>query len=378
VSLDFQLMHNQARFDEIARLHGNAFNWRPQGRIPLGIHVVDPEHARGLSYSEWLNPEPFFEYQAKVLHDTLAVGSDLLPCIAINHFGDAVLTSMFGAEQFVPDETSASLQDVGPTPLPVFSCIEETEGMELPPLDAGIMPRVREMVSYYRDRLPDWVHVIAPMPTGPFSAALELRGFDFLTDMVETPKLSARLIEMCARLQVEVEKDIRKLTGEPLLRHVTNFGILGAGLRLGDDSIVNLSPSMIRDFCLPAYSLINQLIDGAGHIHFCSLPHSRFEHIYMVFIEADIVSVISSQFGFEYYEKHLDELRGRLAVESFYGDALGYVRKDHGSFVDWAGEFVPRYKDQSGLVLYCTVGSVEEGKELWSIWKKAHAFGIMH
>jgi hypothetical protein len=211
------------------------------------------------------------------------------------------------------------------------------------------------------------------MPTGPFSAALELRGFDFLQDMVEHPDLSSRLISMCARAQVEIEKGIRSLTGEPLDRHVTNFGILGAGLRLGDDSMVNLSPKMIRDFCLPAYDVTNELMGGRGHVHFCSLVHSRFEHIYPVLAEASGVSVVSSQFGFEYYEDHVAELRGRLAVESFYGDAYHYVQDKHGSFSDWANDFVGRFKNESGLVLYCTVQSVEEGQELWSIWNKAHA-----
>jgi hypothetical protein len=49
------------RFREVARLHSNAFRWRPQGRIPLGIHVNDPAYTAGLSYREWLNPEPFFD-----------------------------------------------------------------------------------------------------------------------------------------------------------------------------------------------------------------------------------------------------------------------------------------------------------------------------
>ena len=172
MSVTLQRSSNQSRFEEIAGLHENAFNWLPQGRIPLGVHVVNPEHAQGLSYSDWLNPEPFFDFQVKVLEDTLAVGSDLLPCVAINHLGEAVLSSMFGADQFLPDGASASLQDVGPTPLPVFSSIGETDGLALPSLDAGIMPQVRRMIRYYRERLPEWVHVVGPMPSGPFSMAL--------------------------------------------------------------------------------------------------------------------------------------------------------------------------------------------------------------
>ena len=155
-SLDLGSPNNPGRYEEIARLHTNAFGWQPQCRIPLGIHVVNPEHAAGLDYGQWLDPEPFFAFQINVLRDTLTVGSDLLPAVAINHLGDAVLTSMFGAELVTPEQGGATLQDVGPTPLPVLSDIEEVTSLEMPGLGAGLMPDVRSMVRYYRERLPEW------------------------------------------------------------------------------------------------------------------------------------------------------------------------------------------------------------------------------
>ena len=371
-SIDLEKLNRPGRFAEIAQLHVNAFNWRPQGRIPLGIHVVDPEHAGGLDYGEWLNPEPFLEFQAKVLADTLAVGSDLLPAVAINHLGDAVLPSMFGAEMYLPEKAGATLQDVGPASLPVFPDIQQVASLGMPGLEAGIMPDVLRIASYYREKLPDWVRVVAPMPVGGFSTAMLLRGSELLFDLLDQPALCHKLIGLCARLQVEVERHVRMATGAPLALHVTNFGIRGAGLRLAEDSMVNLSPAMIEEFCLPAFACVNRLCGGRGHVHFCSLPHSRFEHIYSALLDMPEVAVVSSQFGFEYYEQHVDELRGRLAVESFYGDAYPYVQQKHGSFKDWADDFVPRFKNESGLVLYCQAQSVEEGQGLWAAWDEAH------
>jgi hypothetical protein len=136
--------------------------------------------------------------------------------------------------------------------------------------------------------------------------------------------------------------------------------------------MVNLSPEMIRRFCLPAFALVNSLCGGLGHVHFCTLPASRFEYVYPALALAPEVAVISSQFGFEYYAQHLDALRGCLAVESFYGDAYGYVCERYGSFRNWADDFVPRYKNESGLVLYFQVASVEEGREVWAAWQEAH------
>ena len=360
------------RFEEIEHLHKQAFAWQPQARIPLGIHVVNSKYAAGLTYKEWLNPEVFLEAQVKFLSDTLEVGSDLLPVIAINHLGDAVLTSMFGARQHMPDTASATLQEVGPSPLPVFTSIEQVADIQMPPMDAGIMSQVEKMVLYYRQHLPDWVQIVGPMPAGAFSAAMELRGSDFLTDIIEQPDLCKRLIVMCAELQARIDRRCCELTNADPNQYPTNFGISGTGLRLGEDSTCNLSPEMIKRFCSPAFRRVNEICGGDGHIHFCSLPHSRFEHIYATLAEMPEVAVVSSQFGFEYYQTHLEELRNRLAVESFYGDAYSYVCEKHGSFKAWADDFVPRHKNESGLVLYMQASSVEEAKELWNIWQKAH------
>ena len=362
------------RWREVSHRHTAAFAWQPQGHIPLGLHVVDPHHGANLDYHDWLEARPFLDFQRRVLVDTLAVGSDLLPAVAINHLGDAVVTSMFGAKMLMPECGSSTLQDVGPTPIPTFASIEEAVSAPIPGPTAGILPQVEALVAHYRQNLPLWVRVVGPMPSGPFSTAMALRGSDMLVDLVDRPELCHRFVAACADAQILVESRVRRLTGVPIPGdNVTNFCIQGAGLRLGEDSLVNLSPAMIREFGLPAISRINRVFGGRGHVHFCSLPHSRFEQVYEALVDVPEVQVVSSQFGFEYYAAHLDRLRGRLAIECFYGqDAIATVRRQYGSFRDWANEFVPRFKDESGLVMYVQVDSVEEARDMWADWTQAH------
>ena len=371
---DLSRFYNPERFEEIRLRHQRALAWQPQGRIPLGIHVVNPDWLEGLKYSEWLNPEVYCKLQARFLEDSLAVGSDVLPVVGMNHLGEAPLTSLFGAEQFMPEQVSRTSNpwDIGPTPLPVFSSIENVANLEPPSLDCGLMPRIEEMGMFYRDHLPDWVSLIGPMPSGPFSAAMELRGTDFLYDLVDAPALCSKLIGLCAETQVRLEQQFRRIVATPLDLPYSNFGVLGAGLRLGEDSICSISRAMIHSFCAPTYHRVNELFGGRGHIHFCSLPHSRFEHIYPALAKEQEVDVVSSQFGFEYYAAHLDELRGRLAVESFYGEACSYVCREYGSFPAWAQDFVPRFKNESGLLLYTQVSSIDEGRAMWQVWEDAH------
>ncbi len=372
--MDLTRYHDPERFAQVAQRHLSAFDWQPQGWIPLAVHVVNPEYGRGLDYKNcWLDPEPFFDIQVRQLADTLAVGSDVLPAIGINHLGDALVTGMFGAEQFMPEQGGAMLQDVGPTPLAVYDAIEQVADVDVPSLEAGVMPQVVEFVRYYREHLPPWVRIAAPMPTGPFSTAAELRGSAIMMDLFDQPDLCRRLLDLCAQTQINVERAARRITGEPTDQHVTNFSIASPGWRIGDDTIINLSPDMIEQFCLPVYAKCRRAFSAVGHIHFCTLEHSRYDHMFPVLARSEDVSIVSTQFGHEYYAEHLDELRGRLAVESFYGDGYPAVCRQYGTFKHWADEFVPRFKDESGLVMYCQVQSVAEGEQVWADWCAAHA-----
>jgi hypothetical protein len=374
LAADLERLNRPERFAQVAERHRKAFAWEPQGYIPLGIHVVNPDHSSGIDYRQWLNPEHFLEFQTKVLVDTLTVGSDLMPAVGINHLGNVVIPTMFGARLLMPDSGSTTLQDVGPETYPIFSDIREITQVTPPALDAGILPQVEDFARFYRQHLPPWVRIIPPDGAGPFSTAMQLRGSGILTDMLDHPDLCHRLIGLCADLVVAVQQRLRRLVGSPERgEYITNFGVMGAGLRLGEDSMVCLSAPMIRQFCVPAVARVNRLCGGQGHVHFCSLVHSRYQHIYAALAPVPEVAVVSSQFAFEYYAQHLAGLHGRLALESFYGsDAYAYVRDKYGSFRAWADDFVPRFKHKSGLVLYFQVNSIEEGQELWATWQEAH------
>jgi len=252
--------NNPQRFSQLEQLHNKAFSWQEQSWIPLGIHVINQDYSKGLSYPDvWLKPEVFLTIQAANLADTLEVGSGLLPVIGINHLGDTVLTSFFGAKQRFPDSIDTNLKDVGPTPLPAYSDIEEIRNIEVISFDGGLMPEVERFTQFYRENLPDWINLVGPMPTGPFSAAMELRGSDILMDLIDYPWLCKKIISFCTDVCVEVEKRFRRIIKTPSHKHYTNFGILGAGLRIGPMLLcpgLRINPAW---FCIRIPSLLKRV-----------------------------------------------------------------------------------------------------------------------
>ncbi len=366
-------LNDPERFAVVAERHRRAFSWEPQGYIPLGILVNDPAHLKGLSYDRWLDAEPFFMAQARMLRDTLLVGSDVMPVLGMNHLGDVLIPTMFGAELYVPREMGDAAQDTGATPKPVLSSIRDVDSLEIPGMEAGLMPRFEEIARCWRKWAPSWVRVVTPFPIAAFSLAMELRGSEFLIDLYDDPVRSRRLLELCAETQIRTEQHLRRIVATPHDPPLSNFGMRTLGRRIADDSIINLSPEHISEFVVPYLEIIARKL-GPATVHFCTLPHRRADQVFAPLARSPWISTASSQFAFEYYAQHVSELRGHLSIESLYGAARSYLQERYGSFRAWARDFVPRYKDESGLVLYVfDVRSVEEGRELWAVWQEAHS-----
>lgn len=364
-------LNDPGRFARVAKCHLNAIAWKQQDYIPLSIIVNNPDNIKGISYNQWLDAAVFFEAQAKILRDTLTVGSDYMPILPMNHLGDVLIPAMFGAELLVPSEMSVSFQDQGPSPLPVIETIEAVDALHLPDMAAGMMPDFTKIITAWREWAPSWVEIVTPFPLGPFTLATELRGSDFFLDIVDNPEWSHKLLSLCAKIQVQVELHLRGLIGQTKNLPISNFGVRSGGRRLGDDTIINLSPDMITEFAVPYIETIAKQL-GPATVHFCTLTERRADHVFEPLAASPHIVMGSSQFGFEYYEKNVDQLEGRLAVESLYGKGISYVINKYGSFEKWAKYFVPRFKHRSGLILYFEVGSVEEGKRYWETWQAVH------
>ena len=365
-------LNDPVRFALVADRHVKAFRWEKQDWIPLGLIVNDPRHSEGITYDQWLNPRVFLDLQAKMLRETLEVGSDISPSIALNHMGNALYPSVFGAKITIPEDRVTSIQDTGPWVYPAISDIREVDDLFPPPLSTGLVVEAERFMKDYQAALPDWVTVVSPSKMGPFSLAELLRGSDFYLDMVLDPVRCKRLLELCTDSLIRIEKHLRGVVRQTRETHLSEFGITGIGVRVGEDSIVNISGSMIREFVLPYLDHFGDAFGGSIYVHFCTLEQSRVDHVFNALAESQSVFAASSQFGLEYYEEHLDELEGRLAIESLYGDGIDYVNAKFGSFENWARDFVPRFKNRSGLVLYFEVASTDEARHLWEIWQEAH------
>ncbi|MDP6153639.1 MAG: hypothetical protein QF785_09705 [Phycisphaeraceae bacterium] len=112
-------LRRAGRFHEIAECHRKALSWEPQGWIPLGIIVNNPEHLSGLTYDQWLEPRPFYQAAANIFNDTLTVGSDYFPVLSLNHVGDVLIINLSAnhIREFAVPHLETVARELGPATL---------------------------------------------------------------------------------------------------------------------------------------------------------------------------------------------------------------------------------------------------------------------
>ena len=160
------------------------------------------------------------------------------------------------------EETHAST----PEYLPVETVYDlDTTGV----FERGLFPKIAECIDLMKQKLPEGVHIFPGDTVGPLCLAEAIRGNEIWYDFYDRPEDVHELIAKCRKLCMEAAYWYKEKIGDP--RTVTYHGSLyqaRGGARVVNDSFVNLSPEMHRQFVIDAIREIFREFDG-GWFHSC-------------------------------------------------------------------------------------------------------------
>jgi uroporphyrinogen decarboxylase len=122
--------------------------------------------------------------------------------------------------------------------------------VSLPPvrdvMTVGEMPRLIDLWKYLCDREGKGVP-LSLGNEGPITAAVLMRGVDFLIDVLETPEFAHRLLSLVTELFIEMNRGCQAVLGQPLS---------GGTKGMADDFAGLLAPAQYRQFVVPYYNRI--------------------------------------------------------------------------------------------------------------------------
>lgn len=136
--------------------------------------------------------------------------------------------------------------------------------------ERSLVPALCRYLEHFRRELNGRLEVYLADTQGPFDLAHLARGHDLLTDLVDDPPFVHHLMEVATHVYIEGTRRMKQAAGEPLNggHHSGNLHMVGAGVRLCDDSGTIISPRLHEEFVLP-YQQRALAAFGGGWVHWC-------------------------------------------------------------------------------------------------------------
>jgi hypothetical protein len=354
--------------------HLGAFR-RESGYIPLGISLRSRISINDFRYFQ--DYRAMFDNEMHKAEAIRTIGSDMVPTLNLR-YEHVVMQSMFGAE----------VKEIGGFPwVEPWLSLEDVPELRQPPVDSGIVPLVSEAIEYFQKHAAPGMVVCKPPETAPIEAAISAFGSGLFMALYTDTELAVRALKLFTENFITVNRHFKKLLGEPRGETVTYTGTVIPGIRLAADTLVNLSPEMIRSFINPNWQRIAEEFGGVL-VHYCPSPDEKYYHVLAPTLACPGVIGIDQSAGVEYLESKDNPQRmaehTTFPVEVAFRKAGAAEVEDRATNINrliavdwddmeswWRSDFVQlSVRKKRGLILRARVDSVEEGRELYGRWRE--------
>jgi len=232
--------------------------WKPQ-------HVSVPGETFDME-EQFFNKEKMLYGHLEEIERCAENAFDAPICIRPN-FGTIFIPTMFGLTYKVPKDTFAWLTS--------RLNKEEIKKFNLPNIDKiDMFKKAVEYIQYFKETLPDWIHVYLPDTLGPFEIAHAVYGNNIFYDFYDDFKFVHYLLKLCTDIYIQITEKLKETLGEEKTScfhgHALSRGIYmrNGGTRISEDSATLISPRQIDEFVIP-YDRKALEEFGGGFIHFC-------------------------------------------------------------------------------------------------------------
>jgi len=232
--------------------------WRPQN-ISVPGKNYDMEE-------QFYDKEKMLYAHLEEIVDCAENAFDAPLCLRPN-FGTIFIPSIFGLKYELPKDTFAWITS--------HLTKDEIKKFKIPHLsEVDMMKRAIEYLQFFKEELPEWIHVYLPDTLGPFEIAHSVYGDNIFYEIYDDPSFIHYLLDLCTELYIQVTEKLKKVIGEERENcyhgHALVRGIYmrNGGTRISEDSATLLSPEHIDEFVIP-YDRRALEAFGGGFVHYC-------------------------------------------------------------------------------------------------------------
>ncbi len=238
--------------------------WRPQNVRVIGKSFNMKE--------QFYSKEKMLYAHLEEIEDCASCAFDAPLCIRPN-FGTIFMPTIFNLKYQVFEDKFPWLTS--------HLTKEDIMKLKMPDLEnIEIIKRAIEYMVYFKNKLPNWIHVYLPDTQGPFDIAHLVYGDNIFLEIYDDPDFVHYLLDLCTELYIQVSKLLKNVINEPIDQcyhgHALVRGIYvkKGGVRISEDSATLISPKHIEEFVIPYMKRAFEPFNG-GFVHFCG-KHNYF------------------------------------------------------------------------------------------------------
>jgi hypothetical protein len=241
--------------------------YEPVERIPVVMHGFAPPDWPTYSYREVFDdPEKMLWNELLQSYLGILLRDDRVMTVRAN-FGPAVIPSLFGAT--VRADTATTWIDACHSSRAVRKIVDRG----VPDMSSGLGLRVLETEALYRDTLRDrglspYIHTFQSDCQSPLDCAALLWGHEIYTAICDEPELVHALLDLIAETTIAFVRRQKEVLGESREWMYHWWYRVPAGVRVVDDTTINLSPAMYAEFARPYNERVFDAF-GGGYMHYC-------------------------------------------------------------------------------------------------------------
>ena len=150
--------------------------------------------------------------------------------------------------------------------------LDEALDVDLDDLESSpAVQQTLEHLNFFRENLPEGVKISCPIAVGPLNNADLILGKEIWMKFYDEPEKMHRILDRIADATIRLLKLYKKVAGEPMgVAWIGPLYMSSGGVKIGNDSLVMLSPEMFRQFVHAPIAKLCRVFSGGYH-HSCGL-----------------------------------------------------------------------------------------------------------
>jgi len=288
-------------------------------------------------------------------------GSDWIPVYGAGTYQCIAIPSLYGCEV-------VKLAGSDPICKPKFNSIDEILDIGIPEMKGQVIERLFDDLTVLKEFVGKYGWELSyPVTVSPLDVAQLILGEEFMVLLMTEQAKVKRLLSNLTLAAIDLIKLVKAQMGQKPDEYITGKGIYQPGIRMACDSIVNYSPSVIKEFVLPVFEMFCEEF-GPMNVHYCTEP-AESGHVLPVFLNQKSVIAVDNHQGPDVFwpgDMPLQSEKRMVIITTLELD----TREKIDAFLARKPVQACLKNGTNGLIAATYVQSVEQGKAIFSYWQE--------